>query len=107
LRDRRLICLHPGTGIRAAVDEACARAGFEPRIGFEASDPTMLANLACRGLGLAIVPASLAAYYADRLHAITITDPQPRGRLAIAWRGDGPVSPAARALISHARAALR
>jgi DNA-binding transcriptional LysR family regulator len=101
LRDRKLICLHRGTGLRAAVDEACPDA----HIAFEASDPTILANLACRGLGVAIVPASLAGFYADRLHAITI--PGLRGRLAIAWRADGPVGPAARALIGHARAALR
>ena len=38
------------------------------------------------------------------VHVITISDPPMRGRLALTWRADAPVSPAARALITHARA---
>jgi len=104
IADQSLICLPVGTGLRACVDAAYASAGLQPRIGFEASDPRMLARLAARGLGLAFLTEPAARAYGDGLHVITISDPPMRGRLALAWRADTPGSPAARALIAHARA---
>jgi DNA-binding transcriptional LysR family regulator len=106
MRDRPLISLPPGTGLRSRLDDACATAGFQPHIAFEASDPQVLAQLASRGLGLAILPESVARTHTRELRAIAITRPQIRGRLALAWRAEGPISPAARALISRARAVL-
>jgi DNA-binding transcriptional LysR family regulator len=105
LRDRALISLPAGTGIRSLLDDACAAAGFSPHIAFEASTPGMLAQLAARGLGVAIVPASVAQARED-LHPLTITRPALRGRLALAWRADGAISPAARALVAQARRML-
>lgn len=106
LRDRTLISLPRGTGLRARLDEACAAAGFAPRVGFEASDPHALAQLAARGLGLAILPEAFARAHPAPLHVMVITRPSLRGRLALAWRAQAPTSPAARALINHARAVL-
>src|SRR6516165_4082326 len=104
IADRALISLPVGTGLRACVDAAYASAGLHPRVGFEASDPRMLARLAARGLGLAFLTEPAARAYGDGLHVITISDPPMRGRLALAWRADTPGSPVARALIAHARA---
>jgi DNA-binding transcriptional LysR family regulator len=103
-RDRDLISMPPGTGVRSCVDEACALAGFAPRIAFEANDPTMLMQLARRGLGVAFLPTSMAA--GPGLHAIAVASPALRGQLALAWRGDGPISPAASALVDHGIEAL-
>ena len=103
-RDRPLISMPPGTGIRSCVDEACALAGFTPRIAFEANDPNMIIQLTRRGLGVAFLPTSMAA--GPGLHAIAVASPALRGQLALAWRADGPVSPAATALIDHGIAAL-
>jgi DNA-binding transcriptional LysR family regulator len=101
-----VISLPPGTGLRSAVDDAYASIGLRPHIAFEASDPRMLARLAAHGLGLAFLPASVAAAHGADLHVLTIRAPEIRGRLALAWRADDPVSPAARALIAHARTTL-
>lgn len=101
LRDRALISLPPGTGIRSILDDACAAAGFTPHVTFEASTPTVLAQLAARGLGVAILPASVADGH-QNLHPLTIIRPELRGRLALVWRAEGPISPAARALIGRA-----
>ncbi|MDT9685329.1 LysR substrate-binding domain-containing protein [Streptomyces sp. TRM76323] len=106
LRERPLVSLPRGTGMRACLDQACADAGFAPRVAFEASDPHVLARLAARGLGPAVVPASLAAALAGELHAVTVTSPRFRGRMALAWRSDGPAGPAARAFVAHARTVL-
>jgi DNA-binding transcriptional LysR family regulator len=105
LRDQVLISLPAGTAIRALLEDACAAAGFSPQIAFEASTPGMLAQLAARGLGVAIVPASVAQAR-DDLHPLTITRPALRGRLAFAWRADDPISPATQALVAQARRML-
>ncbi|SER24089.1 DNA-binding transcriptional regulator, LysR family [Lentzea xinjiangensis] len=97
LLERGLISLPPGTGLRGALDEACG--ARRPRIAFEASAPPMVITLARRGLG----PAVLASSMAEELHAVRITDPVPRSRLAFAWRAAGPRSPAARALVELAK----
>lgn len=106
LARRPLITLPPGTGLRAVIDQACAQAGLQPRVAFEASDPQVLAELAGRGLGVAIVTEPAARAHRGQLRALTITRPRLRGRLALAWRAEGPTSPAARSFISHARATL-
>jgi len=106
LRERPLISLPRGTGLRTCLDAACAAAGFEPRPAFEASDPGLLAQLASRGLGMAILPESVADAHRAELHKLEIIRPRLRSRIELAWRATGPVGPAARALIRHARAVL-
>lgn len=105
LASRPLISLPRGTGLRTAFDDACARAGVQPRIAFEAGVPEVLAQLAARGLGVAILPAGFARAHPE-LHALPITRPAVRARLELAWRAGGPAGPAARALVAHARGAL-
>jgi len=105
LCDRSLIALPVGAGVRHQFDTACANAGITPRIAFEASTPLALADLAERGLGVAIVPASVPRGRGD-LHALTVV-PELRGRLVLAWRSGGPMSPAARVLVDKARRLLR
>lgn len=94
-----LITLPRGTGIRSALDASFAEAGLPAHIAFEASDPQVAARLAQRGLGTAILPASEVAEDADRglARAVAIT-PRVSARLALVWRAQGPLSPAAGAL---------
>lgn len=99
-----LISLPVGTGLRSRLDEACAATGVRPRIGFEATNPQELADLARHGLGVAILPRSMARGDAG-LHALRLT-PTLRGRLVWAWRRDS-VGPAARAFCALARRSLR
>lgn len=105
LRDRELICLPQGTGIRAILDAACRERGFTPKVAFEASTPETLLTLAEKGLGVAIVPAPYLRN-ASRVAALSLR-PALRGSLALAWRIEGPASPAAMALLTRARAAFR
>ncbi|MBB4663094.1 LysR family transcriptional regulator [Conexibacter arvalis] len=107
LRDQPLISFPRSVGARLTIEEACAGAGFEPAIAFEASDPNVLVKLAAAGLGVAIVPAPYPRQLPpDRLRTLPLDDDRLRGRLALAWRADAPLSPAARALIDHLRGAL-
>jgi DNA-binding transcriptional LysR family regulator len=104
LRERTLVSLPLGTGVRTALEAACAAAGFAPRIGFESADLGVVAELAAGGLGAAPLPASVATALPG-LHAVALR-PSTRSSLALAWRTDGPTSPAGRALVAHARGAL-
>ncbi len=104
LEKHPLISLPQGTGIRTCLDEACAAKGLQPRILFEAGNLNMLASLAARGLGVAFLPESFAQSCPQELHVITVTHPSLSGRIALAWRAQGPASPAAKTFISQARA---
>jgi DNA-binding transcriptional LysR family regulator len=103
LAELPLICVPRGTGMRSALQAGCARIGVEPKIAFEAADPRLLAQLAARRLGVAILPAS-ADGIDPALRTLTIERPQLRSRVELMWRDDGAVGPAARALIAAARA---
>ncbi|BCI81057.1 LysR family transcriptional regulator [Mycobacterium sp. SMC-18] len=104
LAGRAVIALPVGTGIRHQFDGACADAGVDVHVAFEASTPQALADLAARGLGVAVLPQAMVRSRAD-LHLIRLT-PALRGRLVFAWRAGGPMSPAARELVNMARRLL-
>jgi DNA-binding transcriptional LysR family regulator len=99
LRDRPLITLVRGSGLRAVLENACHEAGFEPRIAAEAGDLHSLVRLAAAGLGAAVLPLS-AAEGAD-LALREITRPRLRRRAALAWN-EGITSPAGRAFLALA-----
>lgn len=100
LQQHRLISFDDSVGTSAHLLQSCAQAGFVPTIAFKASDPVALARLAAAGLGVAVLPAPYADPDTSPLHAIALT-PELRGRLALAWRTEGPSNPAARAFIEH------
>jgi LysR family transcriptional regulator, transcription activator of glutamate synthase operon len=60
LRDEPFVCLPRGTGLRAILTAAAARAGFEPRIEFEADTPANVRELVAVGLGVALLAESAA-----------------------------------------------
>lgn len=106
IRDRALISLPRGTGLRTYLDDACESIGFQPRIAFEVGDPRIVAQLAGRGLGVALLPESVTRAYPAQLRAIPLARPRLRARIALAWRAQQPAGPAARAFINHARRQL-
>jgi DNA-binding transcriptional LysR family regulator len=106
LRDRPLITLPSGTGVRAVLERACAEAGFEPLVAFEASAPQALFHLAARGFGVAVLPYGIARRSGPRLRTVALTDPSPRARVALARPTGGPAGPAARAFLGHLSCAL-
>jgi DNA-binding transcriptional LysR family regulator len=97
LADSPLICMPPGTGIRAVFDAACAARGVSPDVAFEASAPGTVADLAARGLGTAILSQTMAAAFAGRLHAQVIEDVDTPALLSLIWKPSP--SPAAEAFI--------
>ena len=101
LGDEALIALPRGTGGRTALERGFAAIGLTPRVALEAGDPRVLMDLARRGLGVAIVPASAP----EGLHPLEIR-PRLRSRLELVWREGAQASPAARALVARTRRTL-
>lgn len=99
-----VICMPPGTGLRTVFDQACAAQGLRPAIALEASASDAIADLAARGLGVAVLSASMAEHYRDRLTARTIEDVEIPALLSLVW-ADGR-GPAVRELLRRCRSAF-
>ena len=88
-----VVCLPDGTGIRATLDAACAAAGVRLDVALEASAPGTVADLAARGLGVAVLSESMAAAHSARLHAVPVSDAALPAVLALVWKpGPGPAA---------------
>lgn len=99
-----VVCMPPGTGLRTVFDRACAARGLHPAIALQASAADAIADLAARGLGVAVLSDSMAAAYGDRLTARTIEDVDAPALLALVWRAAP--GPAVRELLAHGRRAF-
>jgi DNA-binding transcriptional LysR family regulator len=99
-----IICLPVGTGVRTVLDLGCTRHGIRADIAFGCSAPDAVADLAARGLGVAVLSESMAEGYRDRLTAVPIDDIGIPAVLALIWAVPG--SPALRELLVRARHAF-
>ncbi|GAA2508905.1 LysR family transcriptional regulator [Winogradskya humida] len=97
-----VICLPRGTGIRTVFDQACAAGGVTPDIALQASAPAAIMDLARRGMGVAVLSASMAT--GSDLRALPIGDATEPAVLALTWPRT--VSPALRELLHHCREAF-
>ncbi len=98
-----LICLPVGTGIRGVLDQACAAAGIRPTVALQATAPGAVLDLAARGLGVAVLSASMTAEHED-LRSVPIDDIDLPATLALVWRKSE--STVLRALLPHCRRAF-
>lgn len=94
----------PGTGLRTVFDRACAAQDLHPGIALQAGAADAMADLASRGLGVAVLSESMAASYRDRLTALVIDDVDLPAVLALVWKSTH--NPAVRELIVHSRQAF-
>ncbi|WP_018799357.1 LysR family transcriptional regulator [Salinispora arenicola] len=87
LADHRLVCMPEGTGIRTVLDRACTLHRVQPTITVQASAADAIADLAVRGLGVAVLSESMSRDYGDRLTALPIVDIDDPALLALVWSG--------------------
>ncbi|WP_305092420.1 LysR family transcriptional regulator [Prescottella sp. R16] len=99
-----LICMPVGTGVRTALDRECAASGVVGEIVMQASAPDAVADLAGRGLGVAILSTSMADAY-PHLVPVPIVDAAVDAVLALVWK-PAP-SPALREFLRHAHRTFR
>jgi DNA-binding transcriptional LysR family regulator len=99
-----IVCMPPGTGIRAGFDQGCAATGLTPTIAFQASAADAIVDLVERGLGVGILSESMAARYNERLTAVVINDVTTLVLLALIWTPTP--NPALQEMIRHIRIAF-
>jgi DNA-binding transcriptional LysR family regulator len=93
-------------GLHDMVTGLAARAGFAPRVAQEAIQMQTVVSLVSSGLGVAIVPASLANLGRRGVVYREIADAHPRLDVWLAWRR-GALSAAGREFVAHARRIAR
>jgi DNA-binding transcriptional LysR family regulator len=89
----------PDWGARVLADRAFAAAGLPHRVELEVNDVHTLLDLVGHNLGVAIVPAPIAAKKRGKLHVTALRGDLPGWHVAAA-ASDNP-SPAARALLAQ------
>jgi hypothetical protein len=77
---------------------------LRPAIALQAGAADAVADLAARGLAVAVLSGSRAAHYRDRLTARTVDDVVTPALLALIWKNTH--SPGTRELLAHTRRAF-
>jgi len=99
----------PGYGLREQTDHCFAEAGIDRKVGFEVVRVEEMIRFATLGLGIAVLPRSIAAAIgrrARRPRTVDITGADLRRTVALVHRADGPRSAAARAFFDLAASPL-
>ena len=102
LSEFQIVSLPAGTGVRSVYEQACAAHGLTPAVALQATAPDAVVDLAARGLGVAVLSATMAAHY--DLAVVPITGIDVPALLALVWT-DAP-NPARRQLLEHCRTAF-
>lgn len=106
LREESFVAFRSGSAFRDTVFGALREAGVLPHVAFESSDLVTVRNLAARGLGIALMPRSLATAPGLQLSVIEIAPRPPTRTVALTWRASHPPSPPARAFLNFTHAWL-
>lgn len=93
-------------GLHDIVSALAGRAGFAPRVAQEAIQMQTVVSLVSSGLGVALVPGSVANLGRRGVAYREIADAHPRLDLWLAWRR-GALGAAAREFVLHARRIAR
>jgi len=97
LQRERFVSFPPGTGLRRILDTAASPADFAPRVPYESTSLIQIRDLVSHGLGIALVPASVATAPGRPVTTHSVQpDPIQRG-IALTHRRDPPLPAAAQA----------
>ena len=83
---------------REHVIRTCQQAGFEPKIGFESDDYTVIQGLVAGGLGVTLLPELARSGKHPEIEVRPITGKQPKRRVWAVTRAEGR-SPATDAML--------
>src|SRR5581483_234906 len=86
LAGEQFVLFKPGYGLRRVVLDACASAGFQPRIAFETSQRETIYGMVQAGLGITLLPRSgiHTAEYTWRL--VPLEPPAIEREVSLAWK---------------------
>jgi DNA-binding transcriptional LysR family regulator len=103
LEARSIVAPRSGSTIKAAVDDLFARSGKQLRVSLESADPFLLRCLVAGGFGVGILTLSLARREGPPIEVRSL-GPSLRLPVALLWRENRHISPAATAFIEFVRA---
>lgn len=99
--ERRVVAFRRGAAFREIADQAFTNLGLSPRIALESSDLVTIRSLVAEGLGVALMPRSLAETPGRGITQLAVEPGRLERSVALAWRNDHSLSPAAQALLTH------
>ncbi|WP_326834697.1 LysR substrate-binding domain-containing protein [Amycolatopsis rhabdoformis] len=97
-RDRTFVAMAPGASSRTHLIDACARAGFVPRVTVEGSDPFVVESMVGAGLGVSVVPGRMADHHHPLVVRIPLADEGCHRTIFLAHRKRAAAAPMVRAL---------
>jgi DNA-binding transcriptional LysR family regulator len=84
--------------------EACRRAGFSPKVASESSQWDFMAAMVAADVGVALLPRTICRRLdAALVKVLPLVEPELRWDLALVWKRDRHLPPAARAFIEVVR----
>jgi LysR family transcriptional regulator, transcription activator of glutamate synthase operon len=104
LGDRVIVTPRSGSATRTALEGFFAAAGKSLHVSCESGDPFLLLCLASTGFGTAVLPRSLTEREGPPVDVRPLR-PAVRLPVALLWRRDRRLSPAARTFVEYAREA--
>lgn len=109
VRDRRFVAMEPGSSSRTHMMNACARAGFVPRIAAEGNDLFVVESLVGAGLGVSVVPEGMNDHRHPRVVRLPIAQPSPTRTIFLAYQESNPMQDSVLALarVAGAQRSLR
>ncbi|WP_455826276.1 LysR family transcriptional regulator [Pseudomonas graminis] len=104
LVDSPFILFEAGFALNAKILAACERKGVTPRVTARSGQIDFIVDLVAAGLGVAFLPRMLAHMHqhAD-IALIPLDEPHTDWHIALAWRANAHLPPAARAWLDLAR----
>jgi DNA-binding transcriptional LysR family regulator len=97
-----LIAYRDGSELRRRLEWTMASAGLEPRNAFYCTEMAAVRALASRGLGIAVLPRSIAELEGPPVAIRPVRPAPPTWPVALVWRGRRRQPPAAKAFLQLA-----
>lgn len=112
VRDEPFVMLPRNFALRAQTEQLCERAGFAPRVTFEADDLHIVSGFVAAGLGLAVVPAprptpataaahQVAPWSSNSIRYLEIEDDTAVRQIGVGWSAERRLLPAAANFLDH------
>ncbi len=105
LREEAFVAFKPGGGLRRGLAEASAAAGFAARIVCESANLTTIRVLVAEGLGISLLPRSVADSAGREVAIVPIVEPSLARTVLLTWRTDHVRSAAAQTCFAFIRSA--
>lgn len=96
LQDEQFVLFKAGYGLRRVVLDACAAAGFQPRVAFETSQRETIYGMVQEGLGVTLLPRSGIHRGEYTWQLVPLDPPNVTRELSLAWKAKRRHSEAAR-----------